>query len=165
VGVIVAGGPLLPALKQATSTIPVVMAGSSDPVGLGYVQSLRRPGGNFTGLSVHSVELIGKRLELLKLAPGAAPVAVLRDRASSLLNWQAAEVAARERGWKLLSLEIRDAGEIEGPSRRQLARAPAPCSCFRAGSSTGMPGDSRSWLPRAVSPPCIHSGSMSRPAV
>ena len=49
---------------------------------------------------------------LKELVPGAAPVAVLRDRAS-VLQWQAAEAAARERGWKLLSLEVRDAGEIE----------------------------------------------------
>jgi putative ABC transport system substrate-binding protein len=114
VSVIVAGGPMLPALKQATSTIPVVMGGAGDPVGQGLVRSLGHPGGNFTGLSLQSLELTGKRLELLKeLVPGAALVAVLWYRAN-LPSWQAAESAARERGWKLLSLEIRDAGEIEG---------------------------------------------------
>jgi putative ABC transport system substrate-binding protein len=114
VDVIVAPGPMLPALKQATSTIPIVMAASADPVGLGYVQSLGHPGGNITGLSLQSIDTTGKRLELLKeLVPPAASVAVLWDRAS-LLYWQAAEAAARARGWKLLSLEIRDAGEIEG---------------------------------------------------
>jgi putative ABC transport system substrate-binding protein len=117
VDVIVAGGPLLPALKQATSTIPVVMGGAGDPVREGFVQSLARPGGNFTGLSLQLPETIGKRLELLKeLVPGVAPVAVLRER-TNRLSWQAAESAARERGWKLLSLEIRDAGEIEGAFR------------------------------------------------
>ena len=71
------------------------------------------PGGNFTGLSLQSVELTGKRLELLKeLVPAAALVAVLWDR-TGLLFWQAAQAAARERGWKLLSLEIQDAGKIE----------------------------------------------------
>jgi len=114
VDVIVAVAPSLPAVKQATSTIPVVMAGSSDPVGEGFVQSLGHPGGNFTGLSFQGVELLGKRLELLKeLVPGGAPVAVLWER-GSLMAWQAVATAARERGWKLLSLEIRDAGEIEG---------------------------------------------------
>jgi putative tryptophan/tyrosine transport system substrate-binding protein len=113
VDVIVAAGPALPALKQATSTIPVVMAAAGDPVGLGLVQSLRHPGGNFTGLSLESVEMTGKRLELLKdLVPGSAPVAVLWD-SSSLLDWQAAEAAAQGRAWKLLSLEIREAGDIE----------------------------------------------------
>ena len=117
VNVIVAAGPVLPALKQATSTIPVVMAASGDPVGLGLVQSLGHPGGNFTGLSLQSVEVTGKRLELLKeLVPGAAPVAVLWDR-FSLSWWQATEAAARERRWKLLSIEIRNAGEIEGAFR------------------------------------------------
>ncbi len=117
VDVIVAAGPALSALKQASSTIPIVMGGDSDPVDRGYVQSLGHPGGNFTGLSSQSVEVTGKRLELLKeIVPGAASVAVLWDRAS-LANWQAAEAAAREQGWKLLSLEVRNAGEIEGAFR------------------------------------------------
>jgi hypothetical protein len=62
------------------------------------------------------VETTGKRLELLKeLVPGAAPVGVLWDpRSASRLSWQAAEAAARARRWPLLSLEVRDAGEIEG---------------------------------------------------
>ena len=113
VDVIVASGPTGAALKQATSTIPIVLAAVDDPVSQGIVQSLGHPGGNFTGLSIQSTDTIGKRLELLKeLVPGAASVAVLRDRAS-VLQWQAAEAAARERGWKLLSIEVRDAGEIE----------------------------------------------------
>ena len=112
--VIVAAGPTLPALKQATSTTPVVMGGEGDPVGRGFVKSLGHPGGNFTGLSLQGVEVTGKRLELLKvLVPAPARVAVLWDAHNTLPYWQAAEAAARERGWKLLSLEIRDAGEIE----------------------------------------------------
>jgi putative ABC transport system substrate-binding protein len=118
VDVIVAGGPVLAAFKQATSTIPIVMGGAGEPVLDGFVQSLGRPGGNFTGLSVQLVESTGKRLELLKeLVPGAAPVAVLWSRLNPFRPsdaWQAAESAARERGWKLISLEIRDSGEIEG---------------------------------------------------
>jgi ABC-type uncharacterized transport system substrate-binding protein len=55
VDVIVAAGPALPALT--TSTLPIVMAAAGDPVGLGLVQSLRHPGGNFTGLSLESVEV------------------------------------------------------------------------------------------------------------
>jgi putative ABC transport system substrate-binding protein len=117
VDVILAAGPALPALKQATSTIPVIMTATLDPVRQGFVQSLRHPGGNFTGFSLQSPETIGKRLELLKeLVPGAAPVAVVWDQ-SSILDWQAAEAAARERGWKLISLEIRAAGEVESAIR------------------------------------------------
>src|SRR5262245_66250992 len=97
--------------------MPVFMSGACDPVAVGLVQSLRHPGGNFTGLSLQSVEVTGKRLELLKeLVPGPEPVAVLWDRAS-LLYWQAAEAAAQQRGWKLLSLELRAAGDIEGAVR------------------------------------------------
>ena len=113
VDVILAAGPALPALKQATSTTPVIMTGTLDPVRQGFAQSLSRPGGNFTGFSLQSPETAGKRLELIKeLAPGTAPVAVLWDQ-SSALDWQAAEAAARERRWNLLSLEIRDVSELE----------------------------------------------------
>jgi putative ABC transport system substrate-binding protein len=121
VDVIVAAGPALAALKQATSTIPVVMAGAEDPVGLGVVKSLAHPGTNFTGLSNQSVETTVKKLELLKeMVPGAAPVAVLWDPAA-LLSWQAAEAAARKRGWKLLSFEVRDAAEIEAAIKAATA--------------------------------------------
>jgi len=115
VDVIVAAGPMLPALQQATSTIPIVTTGAGDPVASGTVQSLARPGGNITGLSLQLLETTGKRLELLKeLVPGAAPVAVLWDSWPGRGTWKTAEAAARERGWKLISLEIREASEIEG---------------------------------------------------
>src|SRR5262245_22364587 len=116
VDVIVVAGhtPATQAVKEATAAIPIVVGGAEDPVGQGLVQSLGRPGGNFTGLSLQAVETTEKRLELLKeIVPAASPVAVLRDR-SSLRFWQAAEAAARTRGWKLLSLEIQDPGEFEG---------------------------------------------------
>lgn len=117
VEVIIGTGPVLPALMQATSTIPVVMVGASAPVSQGLVQSLARPGGNFTGLSLQLVETTGKRLELLKeLAPGPAPIAVLWDRqgASGGAPWEAAQSAARQGGWRLISLDIREfAGKIE----------------------------------------------------
>jgi ABC-type uncharacterized transport system substrate-binding protein len=117
VDVILAPGPALPALKQATSSIPVIMTATIDPVGQGFVQSLGRPGGNFTGFSLQSAEAAGKRLELLKeLAPGPAPVAVLWDQ-SGLLTLRAVEAASRERGWKILPLEIRDARDLEGAIR------------------------------------------------
>ncbi len=113
VDVIVAAGNALPALQQATSTIPIVMAAAPDPVGSGYIHSLGRPGGNVTGLSFGGVELAGKQLELLKdIVPDAATVAVFWERGGPL-NRQAAEAAARARGWKLLVLEIRDGGDIE----------------------------------------------------
>jgi len=114
VDVIVASGPMLPALKQATSTIPVVTTGAGDPVASGFVKSLGRPGGNITGMSLQILETMGKRLELLKaLVPGAAPVGVVLDPRVGRRVWQEVQSAARERGWKLLALEIREASDIE----------------------------------------------------
>jgi ABC-type uncharacterized transport system substrate-binding protein len=113
VDVIVPVGAALPALKQATSTIPIVFPGTGDPVGAGYAKSLARPGGNFTGLSFQVLELVVKRLDLLKEAvPLAGTVAVIWDQASPQV-WDVVNTAARERRWKLLSLPIRDVGEAE----------------------------------------------------
>jgi putative ABC transport system substrate-binding protein len=73
-----AGGQVTRAAKEATSTIPIVMAFDNDPVGNGFVASLARPGGNITGLSSLASELSGKRLELLKeIVPRLSRVAVL----------------------------------------------------------------------------------------
>ena len=72
--------PAVQAAKQATSTIPIVMAPSGDPVGTGQVASLAKPGGNVTGLSAATAELAGKSLELLReLLPSAHRVAALAD--------------------------------------------------------------------------------------
>jgi putative ABC transport system substrate-binding protein len=121
VEVIVAAGPTLLALKAATATIPVVMAAGIDPVGDGLIQSLRRPGTNFTGLSHQFADGVGKRLELLKeLVPGTAPVAVLWDQGSRS-PWEAAQAAAKSRGWKLLSLEIKAPGDIEAALKSAAA--------------------------------------------
>ena len=71
-------------VKQANSTIPIVMTQSDDPVGSGFVASLARPGGNITGLSQFSPELSGKRLEILKEAvPKLSRVAVLESSSSA----------------------------------------------------------------------------------
>jgi len=79
VDVIVTGGPTLTRLaKDATKTIPIVMAQDSDPVGNGFVASLARPGGNITGLSNFSSDISGKQLELLKeTVPRLSRVALL----------------------------------------------------------------------------------------
>ena len=80
--IVVAGGdPTIRAAKNATKTIPIVMQGSGgDPVALGLIESLARPGGNVTGITNLTIELGGKRLELLKEAvPKVARIAVLYD--------------------------------------------------------------------------------------
>jgi ABC-type uncharacterized transport system substrate-binding protein len=78
VDVIVSFGAATPAMKQATSAIPIVFTIDADPVGRGLVASLARPGGNVTGLSAQSTELVGKRLELLReILPDFRRLAVL----------------------------------------------------------------------------------------
>src|SRR5215469_3389677 len=114
VDVIVSLAAALPALKSATSTVPIVMIAGWDVVGGGFVQSLSRPGGNITGLSDQGQDLMGKRLELLKqVTPTTSPVGVVWDHGRGLYAWQLAEAVARERSWKLISLEIRDGDDVE----------------------------------------------------
>jgi len=104
------------AAKQATRTIPIVMTNMGDPVGTGLVASLARPGGNVTGLSLLTPELIGKQLELLKeIVPRLSRVAVLRNPTSPThpLSLREAEVAARSLGIQLEVLEARGPDEFE----------------------------------------------------
>jgi len=108
------------AARQATRTIPIVMAISSDPVGTRLVQSLARPGGNITGLTTLSPELNGKRLELLKeVVPRLSRVAVLWNAASpeKALEFEETQVAARSLRVLLQSLEVRGAKDFESAFR------------------------------------------------
>jgi len=116
--VVVGGNRIIPAAKNATKTIPIVMTGAGlDPVEAGFVESLARPGGNVTGLTNLGMELGGKRLELLKEAVAKlARVAVLYDRAnpSSVLSVkEGLPVAARALGLTVRSWDVRDAGGFE----------------------------------------------------
>ena len=117
VDLIVAGTTAaVPAAKHATSTIPIIMANSADPVGDGFVASLARPGGNITGLSIMVPDLTGKRLELLATAvPGLTRVAVLLDAGfSRRTGLHAYEAAARGLGVQLQPLEVRTPEEFAG---------------------------------------------------
>jgi ABC-type uncharacterized transport system substrate-binding protein len=110
VEVIVSSGPTpTRSAKQATSTIPIVMAQDSDPIGNGFVASLARPGGNITGLSTLAPELSGKRLELLKeIIPRLSRVAVF-GTSTQPGNAQAlkeVELAAAALGVKLQNVDV-----------------------------------------------------------
>jgi putative ABC transport system substrate-binding protein len=106
------GGATLPSLKQATNTIPIIMTAAPDPVKQGYVQSLARPGGNLTGMSLQSLELTGKRLQILReLVPDAESAGIFWDRSNFEL-WPIAQTFGQTQGWKLVSVEIRDPSEI-----------------------------------------------------
>src|SRR3989442_7929191 len=107
------GSAMIRAAKDATKTIPIVMAGSGiDPVEAGLVDSLARPGGNVTGLTNLTGELGGKRLELLKDAvPKLARVAVLYDPASlnNVLELKEVQTAARAPELTVRAWEVRAA--------------------------------------------------------
>jgi ABC-type uncharacterized transport system substrate-binding protein len=134
VDVIVPAAAALPALKRAASAIPIVVPGAGDPVGAGYARSLAHPGGTFTGLSVPFLDLVVRRLDLLKeLVPFAGTVAVMWDQAFPQV-WDLLDTAARERRWKLLSLPIRDAGQAE-ETVRAAAKARAGGLLVTAGGA------------------------------
>ena len=117
VDVIVTTGPTTTrSSKEATNTIPIVMAQDSDPVGNGFVASLARPGGNITGLSTQNPEINGKRLELLKeIVPRLSRVAVLGS-STTPGNPQAlreTELAAGVFGVRIQYLDVRGPKDIE----------------------------------------------------
>src|SRR5712691_3840191 len=110
------GEAAIRAAQHATTTIPIVMAVSGDPVGIGYVASLARPGGNITGLSFMQPEVSGKRLELLQEAvPTLSHVAVLwnPDVPVSTLGFKETQTAAHALGLPLQSLEVRGPDEFD----------------------------------------------------
>ena len=139
VDVIFAGGgtPAALAAKQATKTIPIVFASAADPVTSGLITSLAQPGGNVTGLSALTPELVGKRLEqLTQTVPGVRRVAVLwqpgafgeRTEKDML---KGAEVAARALGVRLQFVEARGSEDFD--------RAFSDMTRARAGALTVLP--------------------------
>ena len=114
--VILVSGTSLPAMLQATRTVPIVFAFASDPVGSGFIESLSRPGGNATGFVLFEYDLSAKWLELLKeIAPSVRRVAVLRDPASitGIGQFAVIQSVARSFGVDVSPLNLRDASETE----------------------------------------------------
>jgi len=111
------GNPIALAAKSATSTIPIVFAVGDDPVRLGLVASLARPGGNVTGVNFFYQEVVAKRLELLhRLVPAAARVAVLLNPAnasSTEATLRQAQEAARAIGLQISVLKASTSHEID----------------------------------------------------
>ena len=110
------GSPALVALNRETRSLPIVFVQVSDPVKLGFVASLARPGGNITGFANFEHPIGGKWLDLLKdTAPGRSRVAVILnpDNPSQIAYWQAIEAAAPSFGVQLTRADVRNADEIE----------------------------------------------------
>jgi putative ABC transport system substrate-binding protein len=102
--------------QGVTSTLPIVFVGVVDPVGVGLVDNLAKPGGNVTGFMVFEYSIAGKWLELLKqIAPGVTRAAVLRDPAIPSGNAQFATIqaVAQSSGVEVSPVNVRDVGEIE----------------------------------------------------
>lgn len=121
--IVTATTPAIRAAMRATSSIPIVVQATADPVGTGLVASLARPGGNVTGMTLQSTDLARKRLQLMReLVPGATRIAVLtlRDPDAKLgapvlagnLMLVEAEAAARQMGVSLVARAVGDAAEL-----------------------------------------------------
>ncbi len=113
------------AAKNATRTIPIVFLSVSDPVAFGLVDSLPRPGGNITGVTNVSAVLAGKRLELLKeTVPKLSRVALLWDPQApgSKQQWTESQLAGRELGLELYSMEVSNADKYDDAFKDALNR-------------------------------------------
>jgi putative ABC transport system substrate-binding protein len=114
--ILAAGSAGLPAVLQATQTVPIVFVNVPDPVGSGFVHSLSRPGGNATGFMMFEYNLCGKWPELLKeIAPGVTRVAVLRDPAlvAGIGQFAVIQSVAPSVGVEVIPINLGDAAEIE----------------------------------------------------
>jgi putative tryptophan/tyrosine transport system substrate-binding protein len=123
--IVTRGTPAVLAAKAATSTVPIIMAASGDPLTAGVVAGLAHPGGNVTGLSAITDELTAKRLQLLKeLTPGLKKVAYLHDMANPVAapQWQELKVAGQSLKIETEIIDVRKpediATAIEAASRR-----------------------------------------------
>jgi putative ABC transport system substrate-binding protein len=108
--IVTSATPPTVAVKQATSVIPIVFAAVGDPVGAGVVESLARPGGNATGLSLQQTDAAGKRIELLReVVPGLRRLAIMANSGSRsvLLDMREAQAATRVLGLEAVTSDIR----------------------------------------------------------
>ena len=108
--------PAIRAAKQATTQIPIVMAGAGDPVATGLVASLVRPGGNITGMAGVTIELIGKNVELIReLLPSAKRLVALCNATDPFTKpfLEQIEVACSKTGFELDAVMIKDANDLE----------------------------------------------------
>lgn len=129
--IVTISAPAITAVKQATTTIPIVFAGTSDPVRTGFAASLARPGGNLTGLSLMALDLAGKRLELIKsVVPTISRVAMLWNASDEgmAIRVREAQLAAPAMRVTLLSPELRTLADLESAFERPLCFWPAEIS-------------------------------------
>jgi putative ABC transport system substrate-binding protein len=115
--IVTRGTPAARAAKNATESIPIVMAAIGEPLGMGVVASLARPGGNVTGLSAFVTELAGKRVELLKeLRPGNSIAAFFSNMSNPVVppQWEETRKATQALGIEVFLLDVRTRDDIPG---------------------------------------------------
>jgi putative tryptophan/tyrosine transport system substrate-binding protein len=170
VAVIVSGaGPTVPFVaKAATTTIPIVFLAPEDPVRVGLVASLARPGGNLTGINFFGSELGAKRLELLReLVPGAARIAVLvnpANAANTETTLRDVEAAARAIGLQIQVLNASTSREIEAAFETFVRERPTRFSSAVTPSSTAGASNWSTWRRSTSSPRHMRSVNMPKPA-
>jgi putative tryptophan/tyrosine transport system substrate-binding protein len=128
--------PVALAAKSATTAIPIVFLNVSDPVAVGLIDSLARPGGNITGITNIVSVLAGKRLELLKESiPKLSRVAVLWNPQDpgSIQQWKESHFAARELGLQLHSMEVSSADKYEGAFKEAIKARSAALAVMHSG--------------------------------
>jgi putative tryptophan/tyrosine transport system substrate-binding protein len=115
--IVTTGGRVVPVFMRLTRTIPMVLPTASDPVGVGYAQSLARPGGNVTGFTGFELSILGKSLEILKqIAPAIVRVALIYnpDNPNSVVYRRISEAASAPLAVEPISLPIHSLADIEG---------------------------------------------------
>jgi putative ABC transport system substrate-binding protein len=131
--ILTSGTPPVIAATKATSVIPIVFAAVGDPVGVGLVASLARPGGNVTGSSLQAIDLAGKRLELLReVVPALHYLAIIanRDAASAIVEMREVQATARTLGLEVITSEIRHPEDIEPAIEALKGRAEGLYVCL-----------------------------------
>ena len=121
--IVVAGNQAVRSAKNASRTVPIVMAVANDPVAGGFVDSLARPGGNITGTTLLSSSLAGKRLELLKVVlPGISRVAVLmnKDNPGHSAAWRETVAAASTLKIRVQAVEVDGASSFDAAFARMV---------------------------------------------
>jgi ABC-type uncharacterized transport system substrate-binding protein len=114
--IVTRGTPAVMAAKDASATIPIVMAASGDPLRTGVVAGLARPGGNVTGLSAFAVELLVKRVEILREAvPGLTRIGYLHNMGNPIAprQWEELKAAAPSLGIEFRLLDVRKLDDLE----------------------------------------------------
>jgi len=132
VDVIVTSGLAVPAVRQTAPTIPIVFAGASEPLAIGLVASLARPGGNITGLSLQQTDYAGKRFELFREAvPELRRLAILGSVSApgAMLEMSEVQAAAHALGIEVFTVEIRRAEDIASAFKTIAGRADALYVC------------------------------------